>query len=99
MTELKKTMQALMNDTSNVPTTANNKLMSVKSMVNDMVKSLELIESEREHLKEVAAELKAQHGWKPKVSNKVAKIIHKGSKAEDEETASMIDELHSLVTG
>ena len=82
------------NSTTAVPQTNSKTVM--KNAIQDMVKSLELIEVEREHINEIAKSLKSNHNVKPKVSKKVANLIHK-NKEVDVEFESEVQRLLSSV--
>jgi DNA topoisomerase VI subunit B len=81
----------------NTGTTEDNSKKAIKTAIMDMVKSLEMIKSEREHIKDIAKSLKENHQIQPKVSNKVAKLVHKGDKPQDDEFTALVDNLYAAV--
>ena len=76
-----------------------NETTVLKGKFADIVKALTIIEEEKEHKKEVIAELYAAHGIPPKVSNKLAKILHKGGLKEETDLVEYLERLHTLIAG
>lgn len=59
-----------------IPSSSEDK-KKLKLMLQEMVNSLQKIELEKENIKEINAEIKRQFSIPPKISNKMAKTIHK----------------------
>jgi len=71
-------VENFLNDTAptkTVKNSKNNEIQAIKDRLNNIVASLESIDTERELIKDVLKELKESHGIHPKVSRAVAKIM------------------------
>lgn len=90
-----KTSIADMMSSAAVSNTPSNSKSVIKSAIMDMVKSLELQESEKDHQKDVAKSLKDNHNIPAKVSKGLARRIFKGNDAEKQAVEAQIDKLQN----
>jgi hypothetical protein len=70
----------------------------IKSSIMSIVQAYETIKAEQEAIKDIAENLKAQHGIETKVSKKVAKIVSKGEHQKHTDETNAIDELLELMS-
>lgn len=80
------------------PADKNNEASVLKSKIMSIVTSLEVMDEEKENIKEILSDLKASHDIPPKVARAVAKIIHKGTLKDLEDEYNAIEQLHEKVT-
>lgn len=81
------------NDTSNERKTIKSKLTSI-------VSSMQVMDEERENIKEITKDLKEEHEISPKVAKAVAKIMKEPEKLQEfEEESRAIEELVKQITG
>lgn len=73
----------------------NQTVQNVKNLVLGIVHSLELIDEERDAQKELLEKLDKEHGIPKKVAKKVAKLIHKQNKEEEDNTQNEVDQLYN----
>jgi len=91
-TSIQKALEAVMSSSTGEPVSANNKEIR-KNAIMDMVRSMELKQSEDDHIKDIAQSLMKNHGIEPKVSKRVARIIFKANRAELQEYQNKVDQL------
>lgn len=78
-------------DTSNEKTVIKNKFDSILS-------SMQVIDEERENMKELFKDLKESHSINPKVAKKVAKYMHDPeAMADAEETGKLVEALYDRI--
>jgi predicted RNase H-like nuclease (RuvC/YqgF family) len=76
-----------------------NEVSTLKAKIMSIVTSMQAMDEEKENIKELLADLKAQHEISPKVARKVAKLIHKAEGLSDlEEEYNAIEQLHQKLT-
>ena len=100
----KKVNTVPLSKTSNV-TKINPKLIQkdstteiIKNLILSAVQSLEMIHEEGEAQKEIYKKLEDDFGYSPKVSRKVAKLIHKQNKPEVDQLQMEADALYSKIS-
>jgi len=94
MTDINTMMDAMtdVDERSNEKTILKSKLLSI-------VSSLDVMDEERENIKEIVADLKAQHGIEPKVAKAVAKILRNPEVLQDMEDAAIaIENLYKRIS-
>lgn len=72
-----------------------NESQLIKAQIMAIVGSLETMDQERDHQKEMLEKLEAEHGISKKVARKVAKLVHKQNKEEFDEETAAVDALHA----
>lgn len=87
----------MMGSNQPVSTVPSNSKAVIKQAIQDMVKSLELMEIEKNHINEIAKSLKSNHNVKPKVSKKAAQLIH-SAKEVDLDFENEVNQLKNMVT-
>ena len=92
-------LEAMMNgaDEQQPDNSQSNSKAVQKAAIMDMVKSMELAKSERDHQTAVAKSLKDNHGIPVKVSKRAAKIVFNASKVEEQATQEAVDALLDVV--
>jgi hypothetical protein len=91
-TNFKTDLQNHMNNANTVP--SNSKTI-IKDAIKEMVASHTLIQSEKDHIDDIAKSLKDNHKIPVKVSKAVAKRVFAGEDQEKLHTEHQIDELYN----
>lgn len=78
----------------------NSEVASLKSKLQSIVSSLQVMKEERENISEVLGIIKDEHQIEPKVARKVAKFLHEPDSVKDfSETYELVNELYNKIKG
>lgn len=78
--------------------TQSNELEIIASMLNSMSSSLDSIKAEKENIDSLVQDLKNNHNIAPKISKKVAMLLHDPEKLENlHETRNVLDQIEQLL--